>query len=210
MLQQKIMKKYQKGTFKNIFKILDDKASLWLIGFCLAVNDILLCREAMDKHEDEEKEYYFATALSILRELAKIVNFVEETNIKTYFSEYTNRLFITLESDLKPFEVNSLTKGTLKPIRDYTFHYNYLELKQDDYNKLRPFLEQLKNDSELSVRINPKDSSIMRHRYTFADFFRRKYVNSLLSGNLVSKIVDVTGSAVGFTDSILYDLSKKL
>lgn len=208
------MKKYQKGTSKNIFTILDDKTSLWLIGFCLAVNDILLCREEMDKYEGEEqrgeKMYYFAIALSILRELAKVVDFVKETNIKSYFSENTSKSFIALESNLKPFEVNSLTKGILKPIRDVTFHYNYLDRKQDEYNKLRVFLEQLKDDSELSVRVNPKDKSIMRHRYTFADSFRSKYINNLLSSDLVNKIANVTAIAVGFADSILFDLSEKL
>ncbi|MBT6226448.1 MAG: hypothetical protein HOI47_07310 [Candidatus Scalindua sp.] len=35
-------KKNKEGSIKNIFRQLDDDCSLWLLGLCLASNDIVL------------------------------------------------------------------------------------------------------------------------------------------------------------------------
>ena len=60
-------KKNKEGSIKNIFRQLDDDCSLWLLGLCLASNDIVLFLKRRDNSTDEEKIYFFPISLSILR-----------------------------------------------------------------------------------------------------------------------------------------------
>ncbi len=198
--------KYKEGDFKNIFKSLDDNCSLWLLGLCLASNDIVLCQEQINNCRDEEKTYFFATSLSILRELAKLIPTAENVGIEKYFSNETNTVFSNLKQELEPFKTGSLTKDVLKPIRDNTFHYNFLDDKKN-IEKLLPFLEDLKRESELQIRANIEDTSITRHRYVFADIFRYNFNKSLLNKELIGKLSTVAVNVISFVDSLLTDLS---
>ncbi|MBT6048296.1 MAG: hypothetical protein HOG49_15955 [Candidatus Scalindua sp.] len=60
-------KKNKEGSIKNIFRQLDDDCSLWLLGLCLASNDIVLFLKRRDNSTDEEKIYFFPISLSLLR-----------------------------------------------------------------------------------------------------------------------------------------------
>ena len=198
--------KYREGDFKNIFKSLDNNSSLWLLGLCLASNDIVLCQEQMNNCRDEEKTYFFATSLSILREIAKLIYTAENIGVEKYFSNETNIVFSSLKQEPKSIKTGSLTKDVLKPIRDNTFHYNFLDDKKN-IEKLFPFLEDLRRESELQIRANIEDTSITRHRYVFADIFRHNFNKSLLNKELIGKLPTVEVNVIFFVDSLLADLS---
>jgi hypothetical protein len=89
-------------------------------------------------------------------------------------------------------------------VRNLTFHYDFTESDQQD--KLSSLLEEIKNESELIVRISRDDNSILRHRYTFADIFRIKIVNSYLSNEIVKQASVVAVNIIAFTDSVVNDL----
>ena len=197
--------KYKVETLKNIFKLLNDDCSLWLLGLCLASNDIVMFQKQKDNCLDSEKTYFFAISLSILREIAKHITTNKNVDIEKYFSEHTNTLFSKLSHELKPFQPDSLTKGVLKPIRDTTFHYNF-SYDKENREKLLPFLEDLKKESKLKLRVNPKDTSIFGQSYYFADIFRHKFHDSLLNNELIDKLSTVTCGVFAFVDSLLADL----
>lgn len=196
--------KYKDGFIKNIFKQLDDKSSLCLIGICLASNDIVLCAEQLDKFGDEEKTYFFAISLSILREVAKIISKVDNLTIKNNFSKKSNALFENLKNELLPFHEETLTKGILKPVRDHIFHYDFLKSRQ--YEKLISLLYDTKKEKELKIRIDADTELLFRHRFTFADIFRNEFINSFLSKDLVTTVSTISVNIVAFTDSVLADL----
>ena len=197
--------KYKEGSIKNVFKLLSDDCSLWFLGLCLASNDIVSFLKRKDNCSDGEAIYYFAISLSILRELAKHITTAEDVDIKKYFSSNTNTLFSKLEQVLKPFNEDSLTKSVLKPIRDTTFHYGFLENKEIK-EKLLPFLEDLRKESEHQLGVDPNDTSILGQRYFFADLFRNKFHTSLLDEELVGKLTTVTCDVIALVDSLSVDI----
>ena len=195
---------YESGISKNVFQQLDTKCSLCVLGLCLASHDIVLHHSLIDKSEPEEKNYHFAASLSILREVAKIIDKIDKLKFIKQVSQETKDLLRDLKRDLQPFHDNSLSKGTLKPIRDITFHYDFTEA---DKKRTHPLLAEIKNEHELKVRANSGDNSILRYRYTFADAFRSKLVETYLTTDLVNKITKAIMNVFAFTDSLLYDLA---
>ena len=195
---------YESGFAKNVFQQLDTECSLCVLSLCLASNDIALHRKPINNSEVEEAIYHFSVSLSILREVAKIVKPIDKLAFTTRFSQNTKDLLRDLKRDLQPFQDNSLTKGTLKPIRDVTFHYDFTEA---DQNRIGSLLAEIKNERELKVRASSGDNSILRYRYTFADAFRSKLVVSYLTKDLVDKIAKAAANVIAFTDSLLADLS---
>ena len=196
---------YESGFAKNVFQQLDTECSLCVLGLCLASNDIVLHHSLIDKSEAGEKNYHFAASLSILREIAKMVEPIEKLAFAMRFSQGTKDLLQDLKRDLQPFQDNSLTKGTLKPIRDFTFHYDFTKA---DQNKIDSLLDEIKNERELKVRATSGDNSILRYRYSFADAFRSKLVESYLTEDLVDQITVAAMNVIAFTDSLLADLSR--
>jgi len=195
---------YESGFAKNVFQQLDTECSLCVLGLCLASHDIVLHHSLIDKSEAGEKNYHFAASLSILREIAKMVEPIERLAFKTPFSSETKDLLRDLKRDLQPFQDNSLTKGTLKPIRDITFHYDFAKADRVRINSL---LDEIRKEPELKVRAISGDNSILRYRYTFADVFISKLVASYLTKDIVDKITVAAVNAIAFTDSLLADLS---
>lgn len=195
---------YETGFVKNVFQQLDPECSLCILGLCLASHDIAWHRTLMDNSKPREANYHFAVALSILREVAKIVEPIDKLAFATRFSQNTKDLLRDLKRDLQPFQDNSLAKGTLKPIRDVTFHYDFAKA---DQNRIGSLLAEIKNEHELKVRASSGDNSVLRYRYTFADAFRSKLVESYLTKDLVDKITGDAVNVITFTDSLLADLA---
>jgi len=197
---------YESGFANNVFQQLDDESSLCVLGLCLASNDIVLNRDLLDKSRADEATFFFATSLSILREVAKIIMKIDGLPFRTHFSQKTEDLLQHLKGDLLPFQDDSLTKGTLKPVRDFTFHYDYTG--HDKHPRLASLLAEIRGERELNVRTSSGDNSCRRYRYTFADVFRNKLVDSYLTKETVNQLSVVAVNIVAFTDSLLADLSR--
>ena len=196
--------KYEDGFTKNIFQQIDDESSLCVLGLCLASNDIVLNQELLHKSRSDASVFYFSSSLSILREVAKIVKKIDVFPLRSKFSHGTKGLLQHLKENLLPFQDDSLTKGILKPVRDFTFHYDFTkDIKQP---KVLSILGEIRSDNVLRVRASIGDNSCCRYRYTFADIFRNKYVDSYLTKETVSQISEVAVNTVAFTDSLLSDL----
>ncbi|HDZ69415.1 MAG TPA: hypothetical protein ENH43_03245 [Phycisphaerales bacterium] len=204
---EKQKKIYESGFAKNVFQQLDTECSLCVLGLCLASHDIVLHHSLIDKSEAGEKNYHFAASLSILREIAKMVEPIEKLAFTTRFSQETKDLLQDLKRDLQPFQDNSLIYGTLKPIRNFTFHYDFTKADKKGTLKTSSLLAEIKKEHELKVRAISGDNSIFRYRYTFADAFRSKLIESYLTKDLVDKITVAVMNVIAFTDSLLADLS---
>lgn len=200
--------KHEGGFATNVFQHLDARCSFYVLGFCLASHDIAYHRELINRlinnGEGEEANYHFAVSLSILREVAKLVDRVDKVALTTRFSQDTTDLFRDLKKDLQSFQKNSLTKGTLEPIRNITFHY---DLDKADQKITGSLLAQIKKQHELRVRANSADNSILRYRYTFADEFRSKLVENYLTKDIMNQITLAAVNVIAFTDSLMADLS---
>ena len=199
------MPEYKYEIIKNIFKDLDRKSSLYVLGICLATNDIVSHVVKIQSHKSDEDTYYFANSLSILREIAKLIMEIDKLELKGRFSKGTCELLDKLKSELLPFNENSLVKDSLKPIRDFTYHYDFL--KSDQKEKIDSILELFKTEDELKLRANIETPSILRNRFTFADKFRMDLINLFLTKDLVDKISNITVDTIAFVDSLLFDLS---
>ena len=186
---------------KNFFNHLDRDCSLYVLGFCLASNDIVEQRTLIDNTEPEESSYHFAVSLSILREVAKIIGPIETCALKTRFSQKTSDALQALKRDLQPDD--SLTHGTLRHIRNNTSHYNFTEAES---SKIDSILTELKNAPLLRIRANSDDHSALGHRYSFADIFRNKLVNAYLTKEKNALISAAACNVIQFTESLLVDL----
>ena len=203
---------YKNVSIKNVFQQLDDESSLWLLGLCLASNDLVMYHGLMDDDRAEERTFYYAAMLSVLREVAKLIHNLisskaDRLKLASLFSQNTRQLLEELEKTLEPYQNDSLTGGILKPVRDLTFHYDFTECADAERKRLAPFLGEIKGESELKVRVRTGDTTVLRQRYTFADVFRNRFVDSLLSEELVDQISLVTMDVLVFTDSLLNDLN---
>ena len=74
---------YENEFSKNIFKHLDADCSRFVFGLCLASNDITYHRSLINKSHAAEQNYHFAASLSILREIAKMVESIEKLAFRT-------------------------------------------------------------------------------------------------------------------------------
>ena len=71
-------------------------------------------------------------------------------------------------------------------------------------------MEDLRNKSELQLRVNQEDTSILGQSYLFADIFRHKFHNSLVDDGIVGKLSSVSCDVIAFVDSLLADLSSSI
>ena len=195
---------YEIGISKNVFQQLDIECSLCVLSLCLASNDMVFHIKPIGNSEAEEKNYHFAVSLSILREVAKIVDKIDNLKFIKYFSQETKDLLRNLKRDLQPFHDNSLSKGILKPVRNITFHYDFTKADKEITSQL---LAEIKNERKLKTRASSGDNSILRYRYTFADAFSSKLVESYLTKDLMDNIPVTVVNVLEFTDSLLADLS---
>jgi hypothetical protein len=78
-------------------------------------------------------------------------------------------------------------------------------------NKIQSLFIELRSESTLPVRATSGDNSVLRYRYTFADVFRSKLVESYLTKHAkitVDQISAAVVQVIAFTDSLLADLSQ--
>ncbi len=197
-----------KGTVNNVFEQLDDELSLWLLGLCLASNDLATYEELLtNDRRPEEKTFYFMVMLSIVREVAKIVGNIEKSELARAFSEQTRCVFEGLNEKLGSFEDDSLAKGTLKPVRDFVFHYDFTESSVQDKKRALASLAGLRSESRLGVRLRCDMSGVLGNRYTFADGFRSGLVWSYIQKHDATELSAITAAVLDFTDSLLSDLA---
>jgi hypothetical protein len=199
---------YESNFANNVFQKLDTECSLCVLSLCLASHDIALHNQSIKVSESEEANYHFAVSLSILREVAKVVERIDKLAFISRFSQDTKELLKNLKRDLQPFQDGSLTKGVLKPIRDVTFHYDFTNTTKAEKNRIDSLLAEIKKEPELKVRANSSDHSILRYRYTFADAFRSHLVESYLTKDVVNQISAAAVNVIAFTDSLMFDLSQ--
>ncbi len=206
--------KYKPEVIDNVFRALDDKQSLYLMGLSLASNDLSINLDSLDRYPDNERIYFFSNSISIIRELAHLVVEVDKSDLTQMFSKDTKDLFELLKSDLVPFNNASnnasLVKTVLKPIRDFSFHYNYNLTKSNEMCKIESVLSQIRKEHNISIGLSQRESSLLGQRYAYADSFRTNVTNQFLTADIVSKISDVTVNILSFVDSLVNDLVGKV
>tara|TARA_R110001583_G_scaffold187269_1_gene348406 strand:- start:2042 stop:2674 length:633 start_codon:yes stop_codon:yes gene_type:complete len=200
--------KYKQELIENVFSILNDEQALFLMGLSLASNDLCINLESMANFSEEENIYFFVNSLSIIREIAKLVEVIENSDFMDFFSKNSIKIFNELKAGLVPFHDTSLTKSVLKPIRDLSFHYNLNASKE--IGAIDKALDYLLNLRDIPVGFNEKEEVGLSQRYMFADTFRTKLVFQYLTTAKVSKISLLSVNVVQLVDSLLNDLLLKL
>ncbi|MFH2060774.1 MAG: hypothetical protein ABIJ59_18010 [Pseudomonadota bacterium] len=198
---------FKSQEIENIFKPLSEEESFYVLGLSLVANDLMLNHDSLCHYPEDENIYFFASSISIIRELAKLLVAVKKSSLISLFSDNTMQLFEALKSELEPFDEDSLTKSVLKPVRDLTFHYNFS--KSEESQVLKSSLIELKNKDGILMRFSNNQKSPIGQRYAFATSFRAAVTNSFLSSEIVSKISNVAVNSGCFVDSLLNDLVLK-
>ncbi len=193
----------------NIFCPLSDDDALRVVALSSAANDLTLNLEALGRFPESENMYFFVTSLSILRELAKLLANIDESCFRGRMTPETKSLLREVSSKLASFETGSLVRNVLKPLRDVTFHYDYVKATGSAETLIAQALSQIKADSSLEVGFDAEGASALGQRYIFADRFRSNIVNQRLDSELVSTITKVAVNIVALVDSLLADLSRK-
>ena len=200
--------RFKSKSISNILNQLSKDDALRIVALALATNDLNINVEALGKFPESENIFFFVTSLSILRELAKLVAEIEGTAFQGRMSEDTITLLNQVKASLASFESGSLVKGTLKPIRDVTFHYNYLSQKGDVGKLIDQVLSEVIEKDTLELGFSDEVSSAMGQRYFFAEKFRSGILNQLLSSELVSVVRLASVNIVSLVDSLLSDLKE--
>ncbi len=202
--------KYKTGVTDNVFKELSNEDSLFLMGLSLATNDLIINLDTFQHYPSNESNYFFSNCISILREVASLVADINKSEFKNHFSSGTKELFGKLVSELEPYYDGSLTKSTLRKIRNFTFHYNYNSnsKKQEEYKLMLSMIDKVKKLEEIDIGLDPKESTILGQRYIFADTFRADFINHFLSHDKVSMISSISVDLGCFVDSLMSDLCK--
>jgi len=164
--------------------------------------------EAISHFPKNENGYFFYNSISIIREIAKLVNEISCSELKKHISKRTLSAFGKLENDLLPFHDESLSKSTLKPIRDVNFHYNFPKIGTD--SKLSALIGEIKSMNNLAVAVKPDKEDLLSIRYTYADWFRNEYINSHLNSEVVTQISTIAVEIVAFLDSLQADLMEDI
>lgn len=164
----------------NVLRELSREDALRLIALAQASNDLILNVEALEKFSESENLYFFVSSLSILRELAKLVASFDETGFEGKLSKETIGFLGELKACLASFESGSLVKGTLKPIRDVTFHYNHVGEKGKVKNLVDQAISLLESQDALEIGFLEGIESPNGQRYFFAEEFRSSILNQLL------------------------------
>lgn len=199
--------KYKAGVTDNVFKGLSDEHSLFLMGLSLASNDLFINLDTFKHYPPSESNYFFSICISILREMALLVVDIKKSEFTQQFSSDTNVLFKKLISELEPYNDDSLAKSTLRPIRNFTFHYNLN--KQKEKELMISMINKVKKLKEIDVGLDPKEESALGQRYIFADTFRADFINHFLSKDTVSNISSISVDIGNFVDSLMFDFYKK-
>ena len=175
--------KYKAGVTDNVFKNLSEEHSLFLMGLSLASNDLFINLDTFKHYPASESNYFFAICISILREVALLVVDIKKTDFTQQFSSNTNELFEKLISELAPYNDDSLVKSSLRPIRNFTFHYNLN--KQEEKDLMISMINNVKSLKDIDIGLDPNENSALGQRYMFADTFRADFINNFLSKDIV-------------------------
>ena len=203
-MRTRFAKQYQ---LSNVFQRLSDDDALYLLGLSLAANDLMSNLDALKNTTDSEHLYFFTASISILRELASLVNDVDNTGFLDLVSDESRKGFALVRKDLLPFNEGALVKSTLKPIRDVTFHYNYSN--SQTRAQLVNVLETLRKDDSIVVGCDEDADTVLGQRYVYADKFRSELVQQYLNSDLVAKVSAVAVNIMWFVDSVIADVNTK-
>ena len=203
-------KNYIVEDLKNIFKDVPDPILRWVIGLSMAANDLALSVKLMKNYEDlaPESHYFFRLSLSHLREVANFVKRYSKNNgiqdfLKSLDAE-TQQMYSEITETLIPLEQGGITKDILLPIRNSCFHY-----PSEDGSLFKDWPGVLKELTEIEVRFDKNDKTILGTRYIFADVVVSKKVNNCLSKETTDKISYIAFHTVQFVDRVLHFLKNK-
>lgn len=198
---------FEEREISNIFQVLDDRQSLLLIGLSLGANDLASNLDCLIRIPENESCYFFTNSISILRELAKIIVDIDKHDLCKYHSAKTSRIYEELRADLSSNNEGSFVWNVLKPVRDNSFHYNFLDEKKKKITaEARKALSDLKKESSIAIRVPLNDQSLRGQRYTFADQFRVSATDHFLTAEITSQISANATNIHCYVDSLINDI----
>jgi len=196
--------KFKPESICNVFKELSKENSCYLMGLSLASNDLVINLNTFKYYPPTESNCFFSNAISILREIARLIVEINQSTLHQRYSNNTKSIFDKLKTKLVPFHDESFTKATLKPIRDFTFHYDLNKIKANKV--IESIFQKMQNSDTIEMGFDPNDESALGQRYLFADSFRANYIDHFLNKNIVTDISTISVDLINFIDSLMYDI----
>jgi hypothetical protein len=207
------MSKYQTTDLGNIFNGLDDSIVRFIVALAMAANDLSLNVSLIRQYKEQgEGLYFFRLSFSHLKEIAKLINEAQKSQpIQCFIPKLdteTQNIYRNISASLVLFDNGSLTKDTLKPIRDECFHYPDVN-SNNNPKYFKDLIKILIALDKKEVRFLENEESNLGHRYLFADAIAGFTVNSRLNKDIVDQISRIVFSIIQFVDHVLAFLKDK-
>jgi len=158
----------------------EDRVAQFLVGLCMAMNDVTLVFQQMDRLSDtpraasRENTYYMYLACAYYREAAYFLELgLADGEVTAFLDGLSGHGKAELErvrASFSPWE-GSYVATRLKPIRDVLFHYKPWALE-----RIEPYLRRAAHD--LSA-IEMGGGRYVDHRYEFADAVFEEFVQEV-------------------------------
>jgi hypothetical protein len=177
----------------------------WLVALSMAANDLSFCGKLTREYGERPAEchYFFRLALSHLREIAITVGQAEQNkDVQIFISQLgaeTRQVYDTMVVGLSRFDVGSLSKDVLMPIRSECFHYPDIKGEEPSFENLP---EKLKGLDKKEIRVPNQGPPILKNRYLFVDLIVSSATNDRLSKEDVDLISTLTVSICQFVDHV--------
>ena len=197
--------KYVTQEFGDFLAGLPDPVIRWFLALCMAANDIALSSKMIREYGEDSPEasFFHRMALSFLRESANSIRSYDDVssvqNLLCRLDAQTQELYKHLVSELCLFDETSLTKSSLKPIRDVSFHY------PDSAGRNFPECVAIfKALDKKEVRFSSDEKQgVLGYRYLFADNVAGYKVFSVLDSQKIDRISTVAICLCGFVDHVM-------
>ncbi len=205
------MDTYKAVDLGNIFDGVPNAVLRWIAALAMAANDLSLNIKHIREYGDHvEANYFFRLSFAHLREIAKVIGEgARNKEIKSFVEKLdkdTQVIYEDIVNSIGQFNERSLTKVVLRPIRNECFHYPDINGREAYFKDLPKLLKALEKKR---VRFSETDTSMLGHRYLFADAVVGFMVNSRLSKEVVDQISNVAMKIIQLVDYSLEYLKRQ-
>ena len=155
----------------------DDVVSPFLVGLCMAVNDLMWLIRRPETDDEGESNYRLYLTCAYYREAAKFLgeglNQAEVSAFLEDLSPEGHEYLEVLKESFDPWE-GSFAQRALKPVRDNVFHYPHR-------SEMQALLRRL---SDSTSHIEMGAGTYVENRYGFADGVLARHVYEAWGGSV--------------------------
>ena len=155
----------------------DDVVSPFLVGLCMAVNDLMWLFRRPETNDEGESNYRLYLTCAYYREAAKLLGEgLKQAEVSAFLEDLSPEGRAHLEVVRESFDPwkGSFAERALKPVRDIVFHYPRC-------SEMRALLRDL---SASNSHTKMGAGTYVENRYGFADDLLARYVSETWGGSV--------------------------